>query len=235
MQSQSGCENKKLVKTCKQKAQQKRKCFIFAAESLYSFTLILTLKKEKVMKKILFAVAAVAFTFASCGNKTQAPVEAAVDSTEVVAQEANAAADEAVANLTELLNGKDVNKFQEALDAIKAKAAELVALNPEIAKEYVAKVQNFLKENADKVKAFVGDNAAVNAAVSALTAVSADEVVSGFMSAVGDAATNAAEGAKEAVDGAVENAKDEAVKDAKEKGAAAIDDVAAAAKKKLGL
>jgi ribosome-binding ATPase YchF (GTP1/OBG family) len=170
------------------------------------------------MKKILFAVAAVAFTFASCGNKTQAPVEAAVDSTEVVAQEANAAADEAVANLTELLNGKDVNKFQEALDAIKAKAAELVALNPEIAKEYVAKVQNFLKENADKVKAFVGDNAAVNAAVSALTAVSADEVVSGFMSAVGDAATNAAEGAKEAVDGAVDNAKDaanKAVEDAK--------------------
>ena len=205
------------------------------------------------MKKILFAVAAVAFTFASCGNKTQAPVEAAVDSTEVVAQEANAAADEAVANLTELLNGKDVNKFQEALDAIKAKAAELVAVNPEIAKEYVAKVQNFLKENADKVKAFVGDNAAVNAAVSALTAVSADEVVSGFMSAVGDAATNAAEGAKEAVDGAVDNAKDaankavedakavtedkvkEAVKDAKEKGAVAIDDAAAAAKKKLGL
>ena len=53
------------------------------------------------MKKILFAVAAIAFTFASCGNKTQAPVEAAVDSTEVAVEEANAAADEAISALSE--------------------------------------------------------------------------------------------------------------------------------------
>ena len=103
------------------------------------------------MKKILFAVAAIAFTFASCGNKTQAPVEAAVDSTEVAVEEANAAADEAVANLTELLNGQDVSKFQEALEAIKVKAAELVAKYPDAAKEYVTKVQNFLKVKRKEV------------------------------------------------------------------------------------
>ncbi|MBQ9637407.1 MAG: hypothetical protein IJV36_05880 [Prevotella sp.] len=200
------------------------------------------------MKKILFVVAAAAFTFASCGNKTNAP-EAVVDSTEVVAEEANAAADEAISNLTQLLDGQDASALQTAIEAIKAKAAELVAVNPEIAKEYVAKVQNFLKENADKVKALVGDNAAVNTAVAALTAVSADDVVSGFLSTVGDAAGNAVEGAKEAVEGAkdaaaqaVEDAKNaaadkanEAVEGAKEKAAAAVDDAAAAAKKKLGL
>ena len=198
------------------------------------------------MKKILFVVAAAAFTFASCGNKTNAP-EAVVDSTEVVAEEANAAADEAIANLTQLLDGQDANALQTAIDAIKAKAAELVAINPDIAKEYVAKVQNFLKDNAEK--ALVGDNAAVNAAVSALTAVSADDVVSGFLSTVGGAANNAVEGAKDAVEGAkdaaaqaVEDAKNaaadkanEAVEGAKEKAAAAVDDAAAAAKKKLGL
>ena len=200
------------------------------------------------MKKILFVIAVAAFTFASCGNKTNAP-EAVVDSTEVIAEEANAAADEAIANISQLLDGQDVNAFQAAIEAIKAKAAELVAINPEIAKEYVAKVQNFLKENADKVKAFVGDNAAVNAAVSALTAVSAEDVVSGFLSTVGDAANNAVEGAKDAVEGAkdaasqaVEDAKNaavdkanEAVESAKEKAGAAVDDAAAAAKKKLGL
>ena len=166
---------------------------------------------------------------------------------------AQGAAQETIDALSADLEANDVSKLQATLESIKVKIAEIVKNNPEVAKEYVVKVQTFLKENADKVKAFVGDNAAVNAAVSALTAVSADEVVSGFMSAVGDAATNAAEGAKEAVDGAVENAKDaankavedakavtedkvkEAVKDAKEKGAVAIDDAAAAAKKKLGL
>ena len=79
------------------------------------------------MKKILFVVAAAALTLASCGNKANAPVEAAVDSTEIVAEEANAAADEMVSNLTQVLDGKDVNALQAALEAAKAKVQELVA------------------------------------------------------------------------------------------------------------
>ena len=109
------------------------------------------------MKKILFVVAAAALTLASCGNKANAPVEAAVDSTEIVAEEANAAADEMVSNLTQLLDGKDVNALQAALEAAKAKVQELVAKNPEIAKEYLTKIQNFLTENAEKVKNLVGN------------------------------------------------------------------------------
>ena len=57
------------------------------------------------MKKVFFmALAAVGLMFASCTNKpAQAPVEEAIDSTEVALQEANAAADEVIAQLSEEL------------------------------------------------------------------------------------------------------------------------------------
>ena len=201
------------------------------------------------MKKILFVVAAAALTLASCGNKANAPVEAAVDSTEIVAEEANAAADEMVSNLTQLLDGKDVNALQAALEAAKAKVQELVAKNPEIAKEYLTKIQNFLTENAEKVKNLVGDNAVVNTAVAALTATSAEDIVNKFVSdaagvatGAADAANAAVEGAKDAANKAVEDAKaatvdkaNEAVDNAKKEAGKQIDDAAAAAKKKLGL
>ncbi|MCR5132013.1 MAG: hypothetical protein K6C10_11220 [Prevotella sp.] len=197
------------------------------------------------MKKVLFAVAALAFTFASCGNKTNAPAEAVVDSTEVALEEANEAADATVAELSTLLDGKDAGALQTALEAVKAKVAEFIAKNPVVAKEYLAKVQNFLKENADKVKALVGDNAAVGAAVAALTDTSAESIVDGLVSnltdakdAAVDAAADAVDGAKEAVEDAKQAVTDkanEAVDNAKEKAGAAVDDAAAAAKKKLGL
>ena len=199
------------------------------------------------MKKILFVVAAAALTLASC--KANAPVEATVDSTEIVAEEANAAADKMVSDLTQLLDGKDVNALQAALEAAKAKVQELVAKNPEIAKEYLTKIQNFLTENAEKVKNLVGDNAVVNTAVAALTATSADDIVNKFVSdaagvatGAADAANAAVEGAKDAANKAVEDAKaatvdkaNEAVDNAKKEAGKQIDDAAAAAKKKLGL
>ena len=173
------------------------------------------------MKKVFFMVfSAAAITFASCGNKTGNAPEVdttAVDSVEAVAEEANAAADEAISNLTTLLDGKDANALQSAIEAIKAKAAELLAKNPEVAKEYLTKVQDFLKENSDKVKTLVGNNAAVGAAVSALTSASADDVISGLSSAIGDvksAGADAVEGAANAAD-AVKNAAAEKVNDAK--------------------
>ena len=219
------------------------------------------------MKKLMFmALAAVAVAFASCGNKTNAAADVdstAVDSVEAVAQMGQAAADEAIGNLTKLLEGKDASALQTAIEGIKAKAAELLAQNPEVAKEYLTKVQAFLKENTDKVKALVGDNAAVNAAVTALTETPADNVISGLASALGDVKTagteaatdvatkvdaaaqavkNAPEAAKEAANQAVEQAKtkanekaNEAVEQSKAKAAQKIDDAAAAAKKKLGL
>ena len=193
------------------------------------------------MKKILLAVMAVAaIGFTSCGNKTQQGE--ATDSTAVAVNTADEEADGAVAMLAANLEAGDASKFQEALEAVKAKIAEFIKTDPEAAKQYVARIQDFLKENADKIKSVVGDNATVAAAVSAITDVEPDKVVSGLLEQVGDAATDAKDAAAEAVNEKVDEAKQAAsdkaneVKDAaKEKASGAIDNAANAAKKGLGL
>ena len=92
------------------------------------------------MKKILFVVMAmVAIGFTACNNKAQQGE--ATDSTEVAINEANAT----IAALTEQIEAKDASKLQEVLATVKEKIAELIKTNPETAKEYVAKVQGFLK------------------------------------------------------------------------------------------
>lgn len=177
------------------------------------------------MKKIVLAVMAVAaivFT-ASCGNKTQQAE--AVDSVAIVDSLASAAAQGDIDAISGLLNGGDATKLQEALAAVKEKIATLIKENPEVAKEYVAKVQTFLKENADKVKAVVGDNAAAATALSAITETAPADIVNGFLTSVGDAATDA----KDAAVDAANNAKDAAVDAANQKieeGKQAVEDKA---------
>ena len=197
------------------------------------------------MKKILLAVMAVAaIGFTSCGNKTQqADAEtAAVDSVAIVDSIAQGAAQETIDALSADLEANDVSKLQATLESIKVKIAEIVKNNPEVAKEYVVKVQNFLKENADKVKALVGDNAAVAAALSAVTDIEPANVVNGLLEQVGDAATEAKDAAVDAANQKVEEAKqaaeekaNEAKEAAKQKANEAIDNAAASAKSKLGL
>ena len=204
------------------------------------------------MKKILLAVMAVAaIGFTSCGNKTQQAE--AVDSVAIVDSLASAAAQADIDAISALLNGGDATKLQEALAAVKEKIATLIKENPEVAKEYVAKVQTFLKENADKVKAVVGDNAAVQTAVSAITETEPADIVNGFLTSVGDAATEvkdaAVDAANQQVDAAKQAVEDKAneVKDAadkkvqetkdaaKQKANDAIDNAAKDVKKGLGL
>ncbi len=197
------------------------------------------------MKKILLAVMAVAaIGFTSCGNKTQqADAEtAAVDSVAIVDSIAQGAAQETIDALSADLEANDVSKLQATLESIKVKIAEIVKNNPEVAKEYVVKVQTFLKENADKVKALVGDNAAVAAALSAVTDIEPASVVNGLLEQVGDAATEAKDAAVDAANQKIEEAKqaaadkaNEAKEAAKEKANEAIDNAAASAKSKLGL
>ena len=197
------------------------------------------------MKKILLAVMAVAaIGFTSCGNKTQqADAEtAAVDSVAIVDSIAQGAAQETIDALSADLEANDASKLQATLEGIKAKIAEIVKNNPEVAKEYVVKVQTFLKENADKVKALVGDNAAVAAALSAVTDIEPANVVNGLLEQVGDAATEAKDAAVDAANQKVEEAKqaaeekaNEAKDAAKQKANEAIDNTAASAKSKLGL
>jgi hypothetical protein len=204
------------------------------------------------MKKILLAVMAVAaIGFTACGNKTQQAE--AVDSVAIVDSLASAAAQADIDAISALLNGGDATKLQEALAAVKEKIATLIKENPEVAKEYVAKVQTFLKDNADKVKAVVGDNAAVQTAVSAITETEPADIVNGFLTSVGDAATEVkdaavdaanqqVDAAKQAVEGKANEVKDAADKKvqetkdaAKQKANDAIDNAAKDVKKGLGL
>ena len=195
------------------------------------------------MKKILFTVMAVAaIGLTSCGNKAQQAEAVATDSVAVATAAADEAAEATVSELSSQLEAGDVNKFQQALETVKVKVAELIKQNPEIAKQYVAKVQDFLKENADKIKGLVGDNAAVAAAVSAITDADPANMVNGLLQSVGDAATEAKDAAVDAANQKAEEAKqaaqdkaDEMKDAAKQKASDAVDAAADKTKKALGL
>ena len=202
------------------------------------------------MKKVMFVVmAACAIGFTSCGNKAQQ--QAPADETEVQAEaevqdvDVESTFNESAAQLSEQIEAHDAGKLATVLEAVKAKIAEILKQNPEAAKEYVTKIQNFLKENADKIKAFAGDNAAVQTVVNALTSAPAETVVDGLMQAVegvkatGEEAIDAAkEAGQDAVDAAKQAGQD-AVDAAKEKANEQIDkaanEAADKAKKALGL
>ena len=193
------------------------------------------------MKKILFAVmACVAIGFTSCGNKTQQGE--AVDSVAIIDSLAQGAAQETIDALSADIEAGDASKLQATLESIKVKIAEIIKNNPEVAKEYVVKVQNFLKENAEKVKSLVGDNAAVAAALSAVTDIEPESVVSGLLDNISEAATDAKDAAVDAVNEKVDEAKQAAeekaneVKEAaKEKAGEAVDNAAKDIKKGLGI
>ena len=204
------------------------------------------------MKKIILAVMAVAaIGFTSCGNKTQQAE--AVDSVAIIDSLAGAAAQTDIDAISALLNGGDATKLGEALAAVKEKIAKLIKENPEVAKEYVAKVQNFLSENSEKIQAVVGQNETVQIAVNALTEAEPDDIIKGFLTSVGDAATEVkdaavdaaneqVDAAKQAVEDKANEAKDAADKKvqetkdaAKQKANDAIDNAAKDVKKGLGL
>ena len=196
------------------------------------------------MKKIfMMAIAAAAITITSCnGNKNTAPVEEAVDTVAVLTEEANTAADEVISSLGGFLESKDLPSIQSVLETVKAKVAEYIGKNPEVALSYLGKVQSFLKENAETIKAVVGSNATISGLVSNITNIPTESVqtllgASDALGALGidtkslvtNAAENAVEGAidnaKDAVGNAadaVKDAADAAVQDAKDKAADAV-------------
>lgn len=188
------------------------------------------------MKKIIFAVLAmVAIGFSACGNKTQQAE--AIDTAAVLDSIASEVAQEDINAISALFESGDVAKLQEALATVKEKIASLIKENPELAKEYVIKVQDFLKQNADKVKALAGDSEAAVAAVAAVTEVDPEAVVKGLLEQVGDAATEVKDAAVDAANQQVEDAKNAANQKVEETKAAAekqIEDQKNAAKQKTG-
>lgn len=199
------------------------------------------------MKKLFIVfVAVMAMGLVSCGNKSSS--QAPADET-VVASAADVNMDNATNDIAAQLESGDANKLQAAIEAAQEKVAQLLKENPEVAKEYLTKVQDFLKENAEKVKSVVGDNAAVQLAVSTLTDTPAETIISGIqakLDAVGeagqqtiDAAQTAGEqvvdAAKQAAQDKVDEAKKAAqdkVNEAQQKANEAVDKAVEDAKKK---
>ena len=191
------------------------------------------------MKKIFVAaLAVVAISFASCDNKAQKAVENAADSTQVVAGDASAAADEIISALSEQIEKKDAGALQSTLESIKAKIAEYISTNPEVAKEYLSKVQGFLKDNAESIKSAVGNNAAVSSLIDGIAAVPSESVDA--LVGAGDALKALGIDASAKTDAAVEGAKDaaaekvnEAVEGAKEAAAEKVNEAKDAAAEKV--
>ena len=184
------------------------------------------------MKKILLAVMAVAaIGFTSCGNKTQQGE--AVDSVAVADSIAEAEAQGVIDALKAAIANKDAAALNDVLEQCKAKGAELVKQNPELAKEYAAKVQNFIKENKESIQQAFAGNAAATAAVNALTSDEAADGLSGAIDKlIGDAddVKNAAEDAAKSQVDAANNAVNKAVDDTKAAAKKQVEDTKAAAK-----
>ena len=199
------------------------------------------------MKKILLAVMAVAaIGFTSCGNKTQQAE--ATDSTEVAInaeEEANAVID----NLKAFVAAGDAEKVSAALDQVKEMVSEFVLNDPDAAMTYVTTVQNYLKENAEQIKAVVEKNADAASAVAVFMETEPEVMVSAIVETVSnkaeatkdaavDAAVAAVDAAKQTVDEANAAAKqkvEETKEAAKKQANDAIDDAAKNVKKGLGI
>ncbi|MBR7066622.1 MAG: hypothetical protein IKI36_08035 [Prevotella sp.] len=191
------------------------------------------------MKKLFFvAMAAVAMTFTACQDKP-APAPAPEEETpevELVSTDSIAAVIEAA----------DSTQLSTLLTEAQSKIEELKNIDPAKAKEYLAAIQNLLKENAEKIKAFAGTGAVATLvdAVNNLPAIEVPDVAAAAEEAVenaGDAVKDAAEGAvedvKEATGDAAQAAADkvEEVKDAAaDKAAEAVDNAADKLKGALG-
>lgn len=171
------------------------------------------------MKKLFFvAMAAVAMTFTACNDKpapAPAPEEEAPE-VEVVSTDSIAAVIEAA----------DSTQLSALLTEAQSKIDELKNIDPAKAKEYLAAIQNLLKENAEKIKAFAGTGA-VATLVDAVTNLPEIEVPD-VAAAAEEAVENAGDAVKDAADGAVENAKDAAA-DAAQAATEKVEDVKDAA------
>jgi len=195
--------------------------------------LITNFKIFKRMKKILLAVMAVAaIGFTSCGNKTQQAE--ATDSTEVAInaeEEANAVID----NLKAFVAAGNAEQLAAGLEQVKEMVGEFVLNDPDAAMTYVTTVQNYLKENAEQVKAVVENNADAASAVAVFMETEPEVMVSAIVETVSnqaEATKDAAAGAAEATQNAAAEAVNKTVEDTKAAVNKKVEDTKAAVNQK---
>ena len=190
------------------------------------------------MKKFFFiAMAAVAMTFTACTDKpTPPPVVEDEPEVEFVG----------VDSIASVIEAADSTQLSALLTEAQAKIEEMTKIDPAKAKEYLAALQNLLKENAEKIKAFAGTGAVASVidAVANLPEIEVPDVADAAAEAVEGAVEGAQEAAAEAVDGAKETVGDAAaaaqdavegaVEDAQDAAAGAVDAAADKVKGALG-
>lgn len=153
------------------------------------------------MKKLMImALALVAITMASCGDKTKAGAAAdsvATDSVEAVAEPAEISA------LAEQLKSGDASAVEKAITTVKQRYDQLVTEGKvEEAAAYASKMKEFIDGHAEEINQITSGNATVSTIVEAVKNLPA-------------AATTTAEGAASAAKADVDAASDK-VKDAVE-------------------
>ena len=178
------------------------------------------------MKKFfLLAMAAVAMTFTACKNEPAAPAQPEEpQAEEVVLIETD--------SIAKVIEAADSTQLSSLLTTVQEQIESLKNTDPAKAKEYLATIQNFLKENADKIKAFVGTGT-VASLVDQVTKFELPDVVDAAKDAAAEVKDAAVDKANEAVDaakGAVEDAKNAAA----DKAADAVDAAADKVKGALG-
>lgn len=192
----------------------------------------------------MFAMAAVAMTFASCGNKTEGEV-ATEDSLSIDTIATIDAEQDPVEALSAAVETGDATKISELINQASQK---LQGLTGDEAKEYAFQLQKFVEENKAKLEEVAVSTTTLSDLVNAVTnvpetatevATAAKEAVKADAQKVADDAKAAAQQKAEEVKAAAEKKANEAVNAAAQKAsnaaANAIDKAAADAKKSLGL
>lgn len=199
------------------------------------------------MKKVfLMAMAAVAFIFAGCGDKKTTPSDNQADTTIVMDESADATADSLTSELDGQLSQNNTDAIQATLTSLQNKYAELVASGKlDTAKAYVAKVQQFLNDNAEKIKAAAANNATIAALVTGIQNLptTAEATAEQAEAAVKNNAKDMMKKAEHETNQAIDKAKQEATKatdkanaqmnEAKDKAGKALDKSAEEANKKV--
>lgn len=153
--------------------------------------------------------------FASCGNKTTQDAEGL--DTAAVALEVPAEAETTISALTEELTNGDADKVSVALATVQTTYAELVKSGKlDEAKKYASAVQDFVKENAEKIKEVTKGNETITKLIDGVVALptsveaTAEEAAAAVTTDAKNLVEQAQATAKEAAEEAVEGVKDAA-------------------------
>ena len=131
-------------------------------------------------------------------------------------------------NLKTMIENKSASDFTAKLTEVQNNIQQLVQKDPEAAKQYVAQLQEFLKQNSASIKTYAGEQA--NGLVNALVNTPAQSIVDALSKGNSDIDKLSSDVQKAADD--INKAKED-ISRAKEEGKKALDEAAQAKKEEV--